>query len=44
MTCSSCNGLGVYEYWGTIYWCPVCEGKGYYDDYDSEEEEEPEED
>ena len=28
-TCSSCNGLGSYEYWGTYYRCPVCGGKGY---------------
>lgn len=43
-TCTSCNGLGTYEYWGTVYRCPVCEGRGYDDEPEEwEETEEPEE-
>jgi len=46
MMCTACNGLGSYEYWGTVYRCPVCGGLGYdpeAPDDEWEEWEEPEE-
>lgn len=50
MMCTACNGLGTYEYWGTVYRCEVCGGRGDdgepedWEDYYEEETGEPEED